>query len=354
MKPDLIFHQLFEPETSTYTYLLADPLTREAVLIDPVLETVERDLKLIEEEGLRLLYILDTHVHADHITGADQIRRRTGAKTGVSSKAGVTCADLALVDGQELRYGSHVLRVLETPGHTNSCLSFYGDGRVFTGDALLIRGTGRTDFQQGSSDKLYDSIHQKLFTLPIDSVVYPGHDYRGHTTSSIEMEMKFNPRVGSGKSKSDFAQTMKELKLAQPKKIHLAVPANLICGKKTQILNPQIVNGVPEVTAKDLQNCLDEVLVIDVRQPEEFNNELAHIPGSHLVTLCSELTRYLEVLPREQEIVFICRTGARSGRATEESLRMGFKKVANLQGGMVHWNELKLPTERHNQRERVV
>jgi len=349
MKQDTIFHQLFEAETSTYTYLLADPTSREAILIDPVFETVERDLRLIAELDLQLLYVLDTHVHADHITGADEIRRRTGAKTGVSAKAGIDCADLALTDGQELHYGNHTLRVLETPGHTSSCLSFYGDGRVFTGDALLIRGTGRTDFQQGSSDKLYDSIHGKLFSLPSESVVYPGHDYQGHASSTIGMELKLNPRVGAGKTKNEFAQLMKELKLAQPKKINEAVPANLLCGKRSPLFSPLLINGVPEVTPNELHTYLGRVLAVDVRQPEEFNNELAHIPGSTLATLGEELTQYLLALPREQEIVFVCRTGARSARATEESLRMGFKKVANLQGGMVRWNELQLPTERHNQ-----
>lgn len=348
MTQDILFYQLFEPETSTYTYLLADRASREAVLIDPVLETVDRDLKLIEEHGFRLLYVLDTHIHADHVTGAGEIRKRTGAKTGVSAHAKVNCADLALEDGQELRFGRHTLRVLETPGHTDSCLSFYCEGRVFTGDALLIRGTGRTDFQQGSPEKLYRSITDRLFTLPPETVVYPGHDYRGQTSSSIEMEMKHNARIGGGKTLAQFTETMKELQLAHPKKIHEAVPANLACGKKSadRVFIPQTVGGVPEITPQDLHAHLGETLMIDVRRPDEFNNELGHVPGSKLVTLGDELASYLSKVPTDQEIVFICRSGARSGRATEECLRMGFKKVVNMQGGMILWNDLKLPVER--------
>ena len=231
MDPKSVFYQLFEHESSTYTYLIADPTTGEAALIDPVIETVERDLKLLAELGLRLKYVIDTHIHADHITGAGAIRERTGARTVVSAEARVDCADISLRDGDELFLGKMRIQALATPGHTDSCMSFVFDNRVFTGDALLIRGTGRTDFQQGSADKLYESVHTKLFRLPPDTQVYPAHDYRGQTASTIELEMKFNPRLGMGQSKNDFIKTMAGLKLANPKKIHEAVPANMACGK---------------------------------------------------------------------------------------------------------------------------
>lgn len=230
MSDNMIFHQMYEHDSSTYTYLLADSETKEAILIDPVLGMVDRDLKLIDDLGLKLLFVLDTHVHADHVTGAGEIRRRTGAKTGVSHRANVDCADITLKDGQELTFGRQTLRVLETPGHTDGCVSYYTKGMVFTGDALLIRGTGRTDFQQGSSATLYESITKKLFTLPSETKVYPGHDYHGHTSSSIEVEKRLNPRIGGGRTLEEFTEIMNNLKLALPKKIHEAVPANLACG----------------------------------------------------------------------------------------------------------------------------
>lgn len=230
MKNRTIFYQLFEHESSTYTYLIADAVTKEAALIDTVIETVERDLKLVEELGVKLKYVLDTHIHADHITGAGIVRQRTGAKSGVSKDAHVACADMALFHGQELFLGEHKISVLATPGHTDSCMSFIFDGRVFTGDVLLIRGSGRTDFQQGSSAKMYESVHTKLFTLPPETQIYPAHDYKGHTSSTVGMEMKHNPRLGMSKTPEEFQKIMAELKLAPPKKIHEAVPANLNCG----------------------------------------------------------------------------------------------------------------------------
>lgn len=231
MASSMIFQQLFEHESSTYTYILADSKTREAVIIDPVLETSARDIQLIEELNLKLLYILETHVHADHITGADLLKTKFGAKTCVSASAEIQCADIRLTDGQIVEFGKHRINVLETRGHTNSCLSYHIEDRVFTGDALLIRGCGRTDFQQGSSETLYESVTKKLFVLAPETLVYPAHDYQGRTSSSIEMEMKFNPRLGMNKSKEEFKAIMANLKLAQPKKIEQAVPANLVCGR---------------------------------------------------------------------------------------------------------------------------
>lgn len=353
----MIFHQLFERETSTYTYLLADEQSGEAVLIDPVLETVDRDLKLIAELGVRLKYVLDTHIHADHITGAGKIREHTGAKTCVSRNANVNCVDIALEDGQELRFGAQTLRALATPGHTDSCMSFVVGDRVFTGDALLIRGTGRTDFQQGSAERLYDSIHQKLFSLPPQTQLYPAHDYRGQTASTIDLERRHNPRVGAGRTKEDFVKIMSELKLDDPKKIHEAVPANLACGKiqtKGNSMRTQIIDGIPEVTPDQLHEHLerlksspkDRPRLIDVRRPDEFTGELGHVPGAELVTLGADLDRFLAEGDRQQEIVFICRSGGRSGRATAQSQALGYDRTANMTGGMIRWNELKLKVER--------
>ena len=231
MNKPIIFYQLFESETSTYTYLVADSLSREAVLIDPVLETLERDIKLLNEVGVKLKYVLDTHIHADHITAAGKLRERLQIKTGLSRAAGVDCADMPLQDGDVLTLGQTRIEVIETPGHTDSCLSYVIEDMVFTGDALLIRGNGRTDFQQGSSEKLYDSIH-RLFQLPDHFTVYPGHDYRGQTKSTIALEKQHNPRIGSGRTKEEFVEIMKNLKLSDPKKMMEAVPANMACGRK--------------------------------------------------------------------------------------------------------------------------
>ncbi len=222
----MIFRQLFESETSTYTYLLADAVTTEAILIDPVLENVDRDLQLIKDLNLKLLYTLETHIHADHITGASEIKNCLGSKIAVGAKSGVTCADLLLADQQEIKFGKFSLRAIETPGHTESCISYYCHGMVFIGDALLIGYVGRTDFQQGSSSELYHSVTNKLFKLPTDTLVYPGHDYRGFTVSTIGHEKNYNLRIGSGKTEAEFIQIMGNLNLAEPKKIQQAVPAN--------------------------------------------------------------------------------------------------------------------------------
>lgn len=336
-----VFYQLFEQESSTFTYLIADGDTKEAALIDPVRETVERDLKLIQELGLHLKYVLDTHVHADHITGAGEVRERTKAHSGVSATANVPCVDIPLNDGQELMLGNKKIKVIATPGHTNSCMSFLFEGRVFTGDALLIRGTGRTDFQQGSAEKLFHSVHDKLFALPGDTKVYPGHDYRGQTSSTIEMEKKFNPRLGGANTVSDFIRTMSELKLAHPKKIHEAVPANMNCGfvKDFRFLHPTLNDGLPEVTVEQVKQGLGKITILDVREPAEFNNELGHIEGARLVTLGSQLTDYLKDADRNEEIIFVCRSGGRSGQATLESKKYGFTKTVNMVGGMLKWNE---------------
>jgi len=226
----VLFYQLFEAESSTYTYLIADPKTKEAAIIDSVKETLERDYQLIKELDLKLKYIIETHIHADHITGASELRRLTGAKIVLSKGSHLACADLLLDDGQELFLGDKKIKAIMTPGHTDSCMSYLFEGRLFTGDALLIRGCGRTDFQQGSSEKLFESVRNKLFALPDTTIVYPAHDYKGKTSSSIYEEKKFNPRLAETKTKSDFVKIMAELKLAYPKKINEALPANMACG----------------------------------------------------------------------------------------------------------------------------
>ena len=225
----MLLRQLFDPESSTYTYLLADPTARVAALVDPVREQINRDLQLVRELGLELVFAIETHVHADHVTGAGKLRQLTGART-VVSRRGPSCADLALGHGDELELGALRIEVLATPGHTDDSLSYLVGDDVLTGDALFVRGTGRTDFQRGDPGQLYDSITQVLFALPDDTRVWPGHDYRGMTMSTIGEEKRHNPRV-AGRSRAEFIQIMQELQLPPPKKLHEAVPANLACGE---------------------------------------------------------------------------------------------------------------------------
>ncbi len=229
----MLFRQLFDPETSTYTYVVADPKGRSAVLVDSVLEQVDRDLRLLKELNLKLIFCLETHVHADHITGAGKLRQLTGCQNLVPQYADVECADRHLQDGEIIHVGFIPIQAIATPGHTDSHLAFLvNQTHVLTGDALLIRGCGRTDFQSGDAGTLYDSIHSKLFTLPDEVLVYPGHDYRGQTVSTIGEEKRFNPRL-QGRDRQEFIEFMDSLNLPDPKKIMEAVPANQLCGQRT-------------------------------------------------------------------------------------------------------------------------
>jgi glyoxylase-like metal-dependent hydrolase (beta-lactamase superfamily II)/rhodanese-related sulfurtransferase len=341
----MIFHQLFEKESSTYTYIVADSDTNEAVIIDPVIEMVERDLALLRELGVHLKYVLDTHVHADHVTGSGELRRRTGAKVGVSAAYDMACVDLHLNDGQELKIGSHHLRVLHTPGHTSGCLSYVIEDRVFTGDALLIRGCGRTDFQGGSAERLFESIRTKIFSLPETTMIFPGHDYKGFTHSTVGLERNHNPRLRDEMTREQFVELMANLNLAYPKKIKEAVLANLACGLPDIFapIDPQLLEGIPVVTAPEIQPRLGQILVIDVRGYDEFNGELGHIPTARLISLGEGFNERLSKENRELETVFVCRSGKRSLEAARRAHELGFARVYSLSGGMLQWNELNLP-----------
>jgi glyoxylase-like metal-dependent hydrolase (beta-lactamase superfamily II) len=227
----MIFKQFFEPNTSTFTYLLACEKTKQAVLIDTVESEVPNYLKELEAQDLKLVYTLETHVHADHVTAADALRQKIDSKSVVHRDAGAMCGDLLVTDGVHIIVGTIDLEVRYTPGHTNGCISFFAGDRIFTGDSLLIGGCGRTDFQSGDSGQLYDSIHHQIFSLPDDVIVYPGHDYNGKTQSTVGEERKNNKRLGGNRSREDFIKIMSELKLAYPKFIDIALPANQACGR---------------------------------------------------------------------------------------------------------------------------
>lgn len=225
-----MLRQLFDRDTCTYTYLLAD--AGQAVIIDPVLEQAERDLELIEQLGVQLVAVLETHVHADHITAAATLRERTGCQVVFGRDAGVTGADVVVGDGDHVRFGSRYLIARETPGHTAGCITYVVDdlSLAFTGDTLFVRGCGRTDFQEGDARALYRSVHDKIFALPDACFLYPGHDYRGRTVTTVGEERRFNPRLGHGRSEDEFVAIMNALDLAPPARIGVAVPANLSAG----------------------------------------------------------------------------------------------------------------------------
>ena len=226
----MIFRQLFEPLSSTCTYLLGCADTGAAVLIDPVVNSIDRDLAEVQRLGLTLACTLDTHIHADHITAALHLKQRIGSRIAAPAMDGLPCVDIGIVEGRPLQFGSLRLQALHTPGHTDSHFAYLLGDRVFTGDALLIDGCGRTDFQNGNAEALYRSVHDKLFTLADDCLVYPGHDYQGRRVSSVAQERLRNPRLGGGRTLDAFLQLMAELKLPYPKFIDHAVPGNRRCG----------------------------------------------------------------------------------------------------------------------------
>jgi len=352
----MIFRQLFDPQSSTYTYLLADPGTREAVLIDPVFEQVQRDGALVDELGLKLVATLETHVHADHVTGAWLLRERFGSAIVLSAASGAQGADRYLKEGERVAFGARALEARATPGHTNGCTTYVLDdlSMAFTGDALLIRGCGRTDFQQGSAAALFRSVRGKIFSLPEACMVYPAHDYRGATASSIGEEKRYNPRLAEHVGEGDFIGYMSHLGLAHPKQIDVAVPANLQCGRPDAAApRPAAPDWAPltltfagiwELEPEWLEEHLDEVQVVDVREADEFHGVLGRIAGARLVPL-GQLAAEAAALAKEKPVVTVCRSGARSAQATVILRKAGLVNVANLAGGMLRWRAQRLPVE---------
>lgn len=342
----MIFRQLFDSESSTYTYLLADRHSRQAILIDAVFSQVKRDLALLDELGLTLALAVDTHAHADHVTAAWLLKQKTGCRIASAKAIGAEHVDLSLEDGQVFGCEGVSLEALSTPGHTDGCMSYVLSDRsmVFTGDTLLIRGCGRSDFQQGSARTLYESITKRLFALPDTCLVCPAHDYNGRTVSSIGEEKAFNARVGGGANETDFVEYMNAMKLPHPKKIDEAVPANLRSGCPEDGKLPVepdwgdiyfTFGGVPEVNGDWLLDHLAEVTLLDVRLPEEIKDSPAanslvdiHIP-------LGELSARLEELPKHKPIVAMCRSGRRSALAVNILKSNGFEQVASLGHGLM-------------------
>jgi sulfur dioxygenase len=356
----LIFRQLFDPQSSTYTYLLGDSATRQAVLIDPVFEQVRRDAALIDELGLKLLATLETHVHADHVTGAWLIKQRTGSKIMAAKASGAEGADRYLVQDDVIGFGGRRLLVRATPGHTGGCLTYVLDdsSMAFTGDCLMIRGSGRTDFQEGDPAAMYRSVREQIFALPNECLLYPAHDYRGLTATSVAEERRYNPRLGGDIAVGDFIGYMKNLRLAHPRLLDVAVPANLRCGRPDSAENqgadpaadPNWAHlrysfaGVWEIDPHGLEEHQGPMQILDVREAEEFTGPLGHIEGAVLIPL-GELAARADELQRDRPIVAVCRAGSRSAQATAILLQAGFSDVANLNGGMLRWRAEGYPVE---------
>ncbi|MBS0395270.1 MAG: MBL fold metallo-hydrolase [Proteobacteria bacterium] len=343
----MIFRQLFDTTSSTYTYVLGDPHSGEAVVVDPVLEHRQRDAALLRELGLRPVASVETHVHADHVTSAWWLRHEFGCAIALSDTSGVSGADRLLAHGDRIAFGGRHLEVRATPGHTHGCITLVLDDAslALTGDCLLIRGAGRTDFQQGDAHRMFRSIREQIFSLPGECLVYPAHDYRGLTVSSVAEERRYNPRIADPVAEGDFVGYMSNLQLPHPKLIDVAVPANLRVGRPDGAVaapSPDwaplrfTVAGIWEIEPAALAELSRPVQIVDVRAPDELGGPLGHIAGALSIPL-EEVGARAATLDRERPVVAVCRSGARSAQAVVLLQKAGLRDVANLAGGMLRW-----------------
>jgi glyoxylase-like metal-dependent hydrolase (beta-lactamase superfamily II) len=349
----LLFRQLFDGDTGTFTYLLADVTSRKGVIIDTVYEQHGRDLALIRELGIELVASIDTHAHADHVTGSWLMHEATGCAIGLAAAARAENVTLPLRHGDRVAFGGRFLEVRATPGHTDGCISFVLDDQsmAFTGDALLVRGCGRCDFQQGNAHTLWTSITEQLLTLPESCLLYPGHDYTGRTVTSVAEEKAFNARLGGDASERDFVGHMENMKLPHPHKIAEALPGNMRSGKPREAATApawaplaRSYAGLPELTPAWVVAHQGEVTVLDVRSAEEFNGPDGRVAGSLLIPL-PELEAQSAQIPADRPVVVVCHSGSRSALATQQLLKAGRAQVANLRGGLSRWAAEGYPLE---------
>ena len=349
----LLFRQLFDAATGSFTYLLADVATGQGLLIDPVFEQHGRDLSLIQELGIELVACLDTHAHADHVTGSWLMHQATGAAIALAATAGAENVTLPLRHGDRVAFGSHHLEVRSTPGHTDGCLSYVLDDRslAFTGDALLVRGCGRCEFQQGDAHMLWRSITEQLFSLPDSCLLYPGHDYTGRLVTSVVEEKAFNARLGGAATERDFVGHMQAMKLPHPHRIAEALPGNLRSGKPRQQRPSdswaplqRSYAGLPELLPAWVAEHRSELILLDVRSLEEYNGPDGYVPGSLLLPL-PELEQRSGEIPTDRPVVVVCHSGSRSALATQQLLKAGRSQVANLRGGLSRWSDEGYPLE---------
>lgn len=339
--------QLFDPASSTYTYILFDEISRDALIVDPVDEQLERDLSTLRQYGLTLQWAIETHAHADHITSAALLAEHTGAKTAAPAGCGIGTAAVQLNDGDTLAFGAESVRALHTPGHTSGSMSFTWRDHVFTGDTLLIGGCGRTDFQSGSAEDLYRSITQVLFALPDATTVWPGHDYQGRTRSTIGTEKTGNARI-AGKTQSEFIATMESLNLPRPRRMDEAVPANLSSGVRHDAGSAgataaQAATGYAGDVSAELAFAwwqAGEAVLVDVRTDAE-REWVGFVPGA--VALAWKQwpgmamnpqfdTALQAAVPAGQKVLLLCRSGVRSIAAAKRATELGLQAYNILEG----------------------
>lgn len=343
--------QLFDPSSSTYTYVLFDETTRDALIIDPVDEQLDRDLQVLREYGLKLLWLIETHAHADHITSAGLLAEHTGARTAAPEACGIRTAAVQLVDGSTLRFGNQEIRALHTPGHTAGSMSYVwetsGQRHVFTGDTLLINGCGRTDFQSGSAEALYHSLTQILFALPDDTLVWPGHDYQGRLHSTIGAEKSGNARV-AGRSLAEFKAIMDALNLPKPRRIDEAVPANLSSGLRhdadgAALLQVRPANGYAGDVSPQLAYAWwtsGTAVLVDVRSDAE-REWVGFVPGAVAAAWkqwpgmapnpgFDDALR--AAIPTGKKALLLCRSGVRSIAAAKRATELGLEAYNILEG----------------------
>lgn len=333
------------------TYLIADEGTRRAMLIDPLKENTGRYIAVAAYHGFRLDYVADTHTHADHRSGTFDVAELTDAKVVMERHAPAPHVAIHVSSGDVLALGDLEVKLLPTPGHTPDSMCLSVDDRVFTGDTLLIGGTGRTDFPGGDSGKQYDGIVNALFTLPDDTIVLPGHDYRGNHSTTIGREKAANPRL-AGKTRAQYIDIMNNLGLQLPDKIQEALQANQTAIDDDSLKFPDLnqLSAIRQIPAADLKVRLDSShppVIIDVREPEEYKDEHGHIRTSRLIPLRALPARAVELESlKGSDIVVVCRAGIRSTTAAAVLTALGFEHVSNLKGGMLEWNEAGYPVER--------
>jgi len=332
----MLFRQLFDKTSSTYTYLIASAKGREALIIDPVLENVEQYIKLLKELDLKLVKVIDTHIHADHISGIAELRDKTNCVTVMGDKTSADVVAMKVADQEIVKIEGLELQAIYTPGHTIESFSFLMNDRVFTGDTLLIRGTGRTDFQNGNARDSYNSIFNKLLKLPDETLIYPGHDYKGKLVSSIIEEKKFNPRLQVS-SPDEYIEIMNNLNLPNPSMMDVAVPSNLKLG--INFNRQKINNGINPDKFNEIKKDTKSIL-IDLREQNEIDKD-GTIKNS-IVVRFPEISEYLQKNKnnlKNKKILFYCSHGHRSTLAVQLSKSYRFSNCFHLIGGLKNWKE---------------